>query len=125
MAFSYPEFHGRVEENIEDFLESMEVACISNHVEAPAQMLQLLQICLKGDARAWSRSYEQGLQGAKPPIQLTWNNLQQALAIQFAKVEDLDKVWHKVLEAPAWIPKLLPVVIVVRCTSVEHHAVDS
>ena len=50
MAFSYPEFHGRSDENIEEFLESMEVACISNHVHAPAQMLRLLQICLKGDA---------------------------------------------------------------------------
>ena len=73
----------------------MEVACISNHVEAPTQMLWLLQICLKGDARAWSMSFEQELQGAEPPIQLTWNNLQQALEIQFAKVEDPDKVWHE------------------------------
>lgn len=36
MASSYPEFNGRKEEDVEDFLEKMEVACISNHVVAPA-----------------------------------------------------------------------------------------
>ena len=75
MVFSYPKFYGRGDEKVEEFLEKMEVACISNHVQAPAQMLRLLQICLKGDARAWSRTYEEGLQGADPPVQLTWDNL--------------------------------------------------
>ena len=57
MASAYPKFHGRKNEDVEDFLEKMEVACISNHVQEPAQMLQLLQICLKGEARTWSKSY--------------------------------------------------------------------
>ena len=48
---SYPEFSGVANEDVGDFLEKIEVACISNHVQAPAQMLRLLQICLKGDAR--------------------------------------------------------------------------
>ena len=61
MAFSYPEFHGRADEDVTEFLEKMEVACISNHVQAPAQMLRLLQICLKGDARNWCRGHEEEL----------------------------------------------------------------
>ncbi len=96
MASAYPEFHGRKNEDVEDFLEKMEVACISNHVEAPAHMLRLLQICLKGDARAWSKTHEEGLQRADPAVPLTWDNLRQALATQFAKVEDADKVWHEI-----------------------------
>ena len=98
MAFSYPEFHGRSDENIEEFLESMEVACISNHVHAPAQMLRLLQICLKGDARTWSKGHEEGLQKAEPPVELTLENLRQALTAQFVKTEDPDKVWQEIQE---------------------------
>ena len=36
MAFAYPEFHGSKGEDVEDFLERMEVACISNHIQEPA-----------------------------------------------------------------------------------------
>ena len=97
MAFYYPEFHGKSDENIEEFLESMEVACISNHVHAPAQMLRLLQICLKGDARTWSKGHEEGLQKAEPPVELTWENLRQVLTAQFVKTEDPpDKVWQEI-----------------------------
>ncbi|MCO5581366.1 hypothetical protein L7F22_035248 [Adiantum nelumboides] len=96
MAFSYPEFHGRKDEDIEDFLEKTEMACISNHVQAPAQMLRLLQICLKGDARAWSKSHEAELQMADPPIQVTWDILRQALTENFVRLEDPDKVWHEI-----------------------------
>ncbi|MCO5600707.1 hypothetical protein L7F22_054822 [Adiantum nelumboides] len=96
MDFSYPEFHGRKDKDIEDFLEKMEMACISNHVQAPAQMLRLLQICLKGDARAWSRSHEEELQMADPPIQVTWDILRQALTENFVRLEDPDKVWHEI-----------------------------
>ena len=96
MAFPYVEFHGRSDENVEEFLEKMEVACISNHIQAPTQMLRLLQICLKGDAQSWSRSHEEGLQGANSPVPLTWDNLRHALAAQFVKVEDPHKVWHEI-----------------------------
>ena len=42
MAFSYPEFHGKKGEDVEQFLEQMEVACITNHVVDPVQSLCLL-----------------------------------------------------------------------------------
>ena len=93
MTFPYPEFHGRSDENIEEFLESIEVACISNHVHAPAQMLRLLQICLKGDARTWSKGHEEGLQKAEPPV-----DLRQVLTAKFVKTEDPDKVWQEIQE---------------------------
>ena len=35
------------------FLEQFEVAIISNHIEDEAQVLRLLKLCLKDDARAW------------------------------------------------------------------------
>lgn len=96
MAFSYPEFYGRNDENVADFLEKMELACISNHVEAPAQVLRLLQICLKGEARAWARTYETGLQALEPPVALTLENLREALVAEFVSVVDPDKVWQEI-----------------------------
>ena len=93
---AYPKFHGRKNEDVKDFLEKIEVACNNNHVEAPAQMLCLLQTCLKGDARTWSKTHEEGLQRAEPVVPLTWDNLRQALATQFAKVEDANKVGHEI-----------------------------
>ena len=75
MAFSYPEFHGRNGKSVEEFLENVEVACISNHVHTPAQMLGLLQIYLKGDAQSWSRRHEEELQRDDPSVPLTWDNL--------------------------------------------------
>lgn len=44
---SYPEFLSAAYENVEEFLEKMEVACISNHIQTLAQILHLLQLCLK------------------------------------------------------------------------------
>ena len=35
---TYPEFYGGSSEDVEDFLETMEVACISNHIDEPAQV---------------------------------------------------------------------------------------
>ncbi|WP_208972723.1 hypothetical protein, partial [Escherichia coli] len=43
-------------EDMEDFLERMEIACITNHVVDPSQQMRLLQICLKGNARKWSET---------------------------------------------------------------------
>ena len=76
---TYPEFLGAPNEDVVDFLEKMEVACISNHVQAPTQMLRLLQICLKGEARAWEKVYEEGLQYSNSPIALEWEILKDAL----------------------------------------------
>ena len=60
MAFSYLEFHGKKHEDVEGFLEQMEIACITNHVLYPAQILHLVQICLKeGNAQAWFKAYEE------------------------------------------------------------------
>mgnify|MGYP006955695375 CR=1 FL=1 len=52
MAYLYPEFWGYVDEDVEIFLEQMELVCITNHVEDPIQVLRLLQIFLKEDARS-------------------------------------------------------------------------
>ena len=50
MAFTYLEFQGKKHEDMEDFLEKMEIECITNHGLDPAKVLCLIQICLKGDA---------------------------------------------------------------------------
>lgn len=42
VAFSYPEFHVRGDEDVEEFLEKMKVAYISNQIYDPVQMLRLL-----------------------------------------------------------------------------------
>ena len=97
MAFSYPEFHGKKGEDVEQFLEQMEVACITNHVVDPVQSLCLLQICLKGEAQAWLKSYEAGLQRPQqPPVTLVLDNLKEALVEEFVKEEDPEKLWQEV-----------------------------
>ena len=75
MAFSYLEFHGKKHEDIESFFEQMQIACITNHVLDPAQILYLIQIGLKGNAWAWFKAYEEDLQRAKPPLPLNLENL--------------------------------------------------
>ena len=96
MAFTYPEFHGKKHEDVEHFLEQMEVACITNNVVDPIQSLRLLKICLKGDARKWLKSHEEGLQGAQPPIVLTLVALKEALVAEYVTEEDPEKVWQHV-----------------------------
>ena len=98
MVFPYPEFHGKNDESVEEFLEKMEVACISNHIQEPAQLLHLLQLCLKGDARIWSKAYEEQLGREDPPVAISWDNLREALAEEFERTKDPDKVWHEVQE---------------------------
>ena len=95
MVFSYPEFHGKKEEDVENFLEQMEVACTSNHIQDPGQILHLLQICLKGDAHTWLKSYEEELQRVQPQIALNLDNLKEALVEEFVKEEDPEKVWQE------------------------------
>ena len=98
MAFTYPEFHGKKHEDVEHFLEQMEVACITNHVVDPIQSMRLLKICLKGDACKWLKSHEEGLQGAQPPIVLTLVALKEALVAEYVTEEDPEKVWQHVQE---------------------------
>ena len=96
MAFPYLEFHGRGDEDVEEFLEKMEVACISNQIHDPAQMLRLLQICLKGDARVWSKEFEEKLHVAVSPVILSWENLHDGLEGEFVKTKDPDRVWYEI-----------------------------
>ena len=42
MAYRYSEFYGNENEDVEDFLENMELACITNHVDNPDHILRLL-----------------------------------------------------------------------------------
>ena len=65
-------------------------------MQAPAQMPRLLQICLKGEARAWAKAYEEGLQAFNPPIALEWEILKDALVEEYVKLEDPDKVWQEI-----------------------------
>ena len=98
MVFPYPEFHGKSDESVEEFLEKMEVACISNHIQEPAQFLHLLQLCLKGDARIWSKAFEEQLGREDPPLAINWDNLRGALAEELERMKDPDKAWHEVQE---------------------------
>ncbi|MCO5548055.1 hypothetical protein L7F22_001511 [Adiantum nelumboides] len=59
-------------------------------------MLRLLQICLKGDAQAWSKVLEEEYRVADPPVILTWDNLRRGLEVEFVKTEDADRVWQEV-----------------------------
>ena len=94
MAFSYPKFHGKKHEDVDSFLEQMEIACITNHVLDPTQIICLIQIFLKGNEQAWFKYYEEGLQRANPPLPLNLGNLKQALVEEFVKEKDPEKVWQ-------------------------------
>ena len=83
--FSYPEFSGTKGEDIFSFLEQMEVACISNHIVEPAQVLRLMQICIKGDARTWLKDFEARQQATQPPQVVTVEGLKEALKQEFQK----------------------------------------
>ena len=96
MAFSYPEFHGVEGEDVVQFLENLEVSCISSHIIDQAQVLCLLQICLKGDARAWFKDLEAQNTESKHSTTLTFANVSKALVKEFQHVEDADKVWHAI-----------------------------
>ena len=66
MAYRYPEFHGNENEDVEDFLENMELACITNHVDNPDHILRLFQIFLKDGAREWLKEFEAKEAGSCP-----------------------------------------------------------
>ena len=57
------------------------------------QILCLIQICLKGDAQAWFKAYEEELQRVEPPFSLNLDNLKQASKEEFVREEDPEKVW--------------------------------
>ena len=86
----YPEFHGSLDEDVVSFLENLELTCISNHIQDDVQVLHVLKICLKGDARTWLKEYESGLGDDV----LNVEEVKTALTNRFVKVEDPEKVWH-------------------------------
>lgn len=94
MAFSYPEFYGGSGEDVNKFLERLEVACISNHIVDPAQRTRLLQICIQGDARTWLQEFEAQQQALTPPVALTFELIRNALILQFPNIEDAEKNWQ-------------------------------
>ena len=84
---------------MENFLEQMEVACISNHIEDPIQALFLLQIRLKDEAQKWLKSHEGELQRAQPTNSLDIRQFEkEALKEEFVKAEDPEKLWQEVKE---------------------------
>ena len=83
----YPEFHGSSDEDVVSFLENLELTCISNHIQDDVQVLRVLKICLKGDARTWLKDYESGL----GDYVLNVEEVKTILTYTFIKVEDLEK----------------------------------
>lgn len=96
MVFSYPEFHGQAGEDVLMFLKGLEVACISNHIVDEAQVLCLLQICLKDDARSWFKQFEKAHVEQETAGDLTFENACKALLQEYQQVEDADKIWHAI-----------------------------
>ena len=97
MVFSYPEFHGQAGEDVLMFLEGLEVNCISNnHIVDEAQVLRLLQICLKDDAMSWFKQFEKAHVEQETAGYLTFENACKALLQEYQQVEDADKIWHAI-----------------------------
>ena len=94
MAFTYPEFHAGPGEDVNKFLEQLEVACISNHIVDPVSRLRLLQICIQGDARTWLHEFEAQQQAAIPPIPITFDLIRNALMVEYPNIEDAKKTWQ-------------------------------
>lgn len=78
------------------FLEGLEVACISNHIVNEAQVLRLLQICLKNDARSWFQKYEKAHVEQETARDLTFEDARKALLEEYQQVEDADKIWRAI-----------------------------
>ena len=57
MVYPYLEFYGGEDVDVENFLEQMELACITNHVVDEMHVVRLIQIFLKGDARVLAERF--------------------------------------------------------------------
>ena len=79
---------------MEQFLEQMEVACITNHVVDPVQSLCLLQIFLKGDAQTGLKAFEAKEGKQVPPRVVTLDMLLEA----FQPIEDASLLWKELQE---------------------------
>ena len=51
---------------------------------------------MKGDARVWSKEFEENLRVAVPPVILSWENLRDGLEGEFVKIEDPNRVWNEI-----------------------------
>ena len=91
-----PEFGGESSEDVQNFLEQMEIACISNHILDEAQVLRLLQICIKGDAQKWLNNFEAQHRRYQPGVPITVEIVKDALSHRYRTVEDADKVWQEI-----------------------------
>ena len=95
MAFSYPKFHGRKDEDVVDFLEQMEIACINNHVVHEEKILKLLKVFLKDDARDWLKLFEATEAVASPCQVLTLNRFKEGFLARFQPIEDPSMLWQE------------------------------
>ena len=95
MVFTYPEFHGKKHKDVVDFLEKLEIACITNHVVIEEQVLKLLKIFLKGDARTWLKAFEAKEGKHVPPRNVTLDRLKEALLEAFQPIEDASVLWEE------------------------------
>lgn len=93
--YPYPEFHGRESEDVVDFLEQMELAYITNHVVDEIQVLRLVKICLKSDARVWLKDIEAQVVADEQQCVLTLDRLKKGLLEHFPKIDDPDVVWQE------------------------------
>ena len=98
MVFTYPEFHGKKHEDVVDFLEKLEIACITNQVVIEEQVLKLLKIFLKGDARTWLKEFEAKEGKQVPPRVVTLDKLKEALLEAFQPIEDANVLWKELEE---------------------------
>ena len=94
MVYPYPEFYGRENEDVENFLEQMELACITNHVVNEMHVVRLIQIFLKGNARVWLRDFEAQVAADERQCVLTLDRLKTGLLERFLKtLDDPDVIW--------------------------------
>ena len=84
----YLDFHGSSDEDVVSFLENLELTCINNHIQDDVQVLCVVKICLKGNARTWQKDYESGLGDDV----LTMEGAKMALTNRSIKLKGLKKV---------------------------------
>ena len=95
MAFSYPKFHGNAGEDGVQFLENLWVSCIINHILDQAQVLCLLQICLKSDSQAFFKDLEAHNTESKQQFASNSRHGRDCQAIRYLNFEEVRdmKLW--------------------------------
>ena len=85
MATRFPEFHGHMDEDVEDFLEKMEFASLLADKQDYAIILRILFFSLKGEERIWLKEYQAQL---KPPKVMVYDEVKRSFIEHFKKVEN-------------------------------------